>query len=165
MNDYFGDVIIYKGNGIESKILKPFTGEWTHTALRINRGTAQSLDFWGKLKHDLYSPNKIYDEYIILRHKDINKGNQKSLSRLNRMTKSEYDLKLLFNLAFRKIMGYESNQKDISNPDKSNCSTRVSHMFDILELRINWNIHYSQIEPHHFLESQHFEQVGEWKRG
>ena len=164
MNPFFGDVVIYKGNCLESKILKPFIGEFTHSALRLNRGTAQSLDIWGIMKHDLNKPDDCYNEYIILRHKEIVQRTQKDLSRLNRKTNSNYDLQLIFQIALKKILGNQPDRKNMYHPGKSHCSSRIAHMYEIVGLEINPYIHFSQIEPKHFLDSLKFKVIEEWKK-
>lgn len=165
MRNFFGDVVVYKGNSLEAKILKIFTGEFTHSALRINEDYAESLDWFGHLEHNLKKPKKHYLEYVILRHKEMTPEIQRNLERFrNSQTFESYDLKLLFKLAKRKLQGYIPNKLNFSNYGKTNCSSELAEVFDVFDLKINRDIHYSQIEPHHFVDSRYFDVVGDWKR-
>lgn len=164
MLEYFGDIVVYKGNKLEDKILRVFTGEWTHTALRINRGSAQSLNYLGKTKHNLDNPKIDYHEYIILRHKEITEVKQRMLRRLNKTCNSNYDLKLLLQIAFKKMLGGQPDSENMFHKGKSNCSSRIAQMYDVTGLEVNPYIHFSQMEPHHFIDNPNFKIVGEWKR-
>ena len=89
---------------------------------------------------------------------------QRNLKRLNSETSSSYDLKLLFKLAKRKLQGHIPNNLDFSHYGRSNCSSRIAQMFNVLDLEINRDVHFSQIEPSHFVDSSYFDLVGEWKK-
>lgn len=164
MNPFFGDVVVYLGNNLESKILKPFTGDFTHSALRLNRNTAQSLDLCGKMKHNLNTPRDCYNQYIILRHKKMDQKKQRDLSRLNRKTNSNYDLQLIFQIGLKKLFGNQPDKQNMYHPGKSHCGSRIAHMYEIVGLETNPYIHFSQTEPIHFLNSPNFKIIGEWKR-
>lgn len=164
-HDFFGDVVVYKGNDLESRLLRIFTGDITHSAMRTKRNVAESLNLWGPVKHNLVHPKECYDEYIILRHKEITPEHRKNLRRLHLQTNSKYDLKLIFDIMVRKLQEYIPNKIDMSHEGKSDCSSRIAMMYHVLDLEINRDVHYSQIEPHHFLDSPYFEKIGEWKNG
>lgn len=164
MDSTFGDVVIYKGHMLEDKILNLFIGEWTHAALRTYKGTAISHNIWGKTKHNLNIPKKDYNEYLILRHKEITPYKQNRLKRLNRYCNSDYDLQLIFQIATKKIFKEEPDRKNMYHKGKSTCTSRIAHMYRLAGLHINEDIHFSQIEPFHFLDSKYFDVIYEWQR-
>lgn len=160
--DPFGDVILYEGNDLESKILKPFTGKYTHCAIRTREEVAKGIDLWGDVSHDLLDPMNCYNSYVILRHKFITSEKRDKLRELHKVTPNDYDLKLLFKILYRKLGKKAPNLEDLSTLGKFDCSSRIAKMYVQANLEIG-DINHSQFEPVHFL-SKYFEIIKEWKK-
>ncbi len=67
-------------------------------------------------------------------------------------------------MAKRKIFGKKSDLEDLSLPNKFICTSRLAFIYHLLELPISDEIHWSQIEPSHFIENKYFDKIGFWIR-
>lgn len=162
MVDVFGDIVIYEGNDIIDRVIKSFTGKYTHCAIRTREESAKGIDLWGDISHDLLDPMDCYNSYIIVRHKYITPEKREKLRELHKVTSNDYDLKLLFKILYRKLRKKVPDLEDLSITGKFNCSSRIAKMYVQANLEIG-DINHSQMEPYHFL-NKYFEIIKEWKR-
>ena len=161
VNRFFGDVVIYEGNDLEDKVIKYFTKDFTHAAIRTSRKDAHSIRYGKEKHHDLIHPRDGYNRYLILEHKNMISIRRKWLKQLHEIVNKDYDLELIFKLGLRKLFRIEPNEKDLSIKRKFTCSSRIAYLYNRIKLPISDDIHWSQIEPRHFYESPYFEVVKE----
>ncbi len=158
----FGDVVLFEGKDFEGKILRPFTGKYHYCAIQTGEETARVIDMWGDVAHDLFEPMDCYKSYVIMRHKNITSELRDNLKMLHKTMSNDYDLKLIFELFFRKLIGKKPDLEDLSRVDKFNCSSRIAKMYVNIGLELG-NVNHSQFEPRHFI-SKYFDEVRLWKR-
>ena len=161
--NYIGDILVISSDYWQGRIIKPFTGEYNHTAMRTHPNMAMAIYPNGFEKCILSDPPEEWASYIMLRHRGLNEKDRDELKRLNRNLSKKYDLNLLFKLAWRQMKGIEPGSEDLSG-NGFDCSSRPARMYEMLDYPIIDGIHSSQIRPVHFLESEYFDEVRHWKR-
>ena len=159
-----GDIVLMEGHSLEARIINHFTPQPLHAAVRTGINTAEGLQVYGMLKHDLSSPQEEYTRYLILEHTQMTPIKRMTLERLHKELSTDYDILLIFELALKKFMGHEPDIRDMSHKDKYTCDSRIAAMYEGIGIYINHDIHSSQIESHHFLENPEFKVIYEWKR-
>lgn len=162
--DYIGDILVIESDCLQGKIIRPWTGKYNHLAMRKLPNLATSITLTGPERYLLSDPPEEWISFIMLRDKRLNKFDREKIRNLEKKLEKKYDLKLLFNLAFKQINGAEPNGDNISHVGKYNCSSRISRIYEILGYEIINGIHSSQIRPIHFLESKYFEKIKEYKK-
>jgi hypothetical protein len=123
--EYFGDVVVYETDTIESKVIGLFThSKMNHCALRISECEAESSDLgtWihqrNFLRHNLEEPEKFVKNYKILRHEDITPEKRDSMKNFYQKVGKEYDIWRIVRLARRHIRKIEQDMTDLTtNPN------------------------------------------------
>jgi hypothetical protein len=163
-NGYFGDIILFEGTDVESKVIRLFTrSRYTHTALRIEKDIAISLTPKGKVKRDLSDPPDWVNSYLVLEHREIDPIKRKRMEHNNKMINEDYDLGIIWRLGFRHLLGRVPDLEDISNGGFS-CSSNSAYLHVLENMTVMKDVNCSQIEPQHFLEGGYFKRIGEWER-
>lgn len=126
--------------------------------MRIDDFQVFSINRYGQDIDDLRQSK--YKSHLILKHKEIETYHREKLKDLHEHIGIEYNIRLLLRFGLAHILSL-NRTKDISNgkTDKSVCSTRIAKIYSLAGLKVHPDYHYSQIEPHHFLNF-FFEIVG-----
>ncbi len=182
---YFGDIVIYSSNDWLGEGIGWLTeNDFTHCALRTGRDKAEGprLNAWNLLPfskkrdirrfHNLESPLEEYQEYFILKHKNMSLLKRMKIKKIySKMNLGKYDLflfgKKALSYGFKKVkrkIGYEnakiSDSRDLSREGTWLCGSASRHPLDQLEeLKSSLDIDCSQIEPQNFLEDNYFEKI------
>ena len=167
----YGDVVLFKGNDKESRIIEFFlqkmgdsTSPYVHSALRTRRHRAESIGFRGYQVYNLNHPPEWCDEFVILRHKDMTSSKRRELRKLNRICSRNYDWGLILKLGFNSFIPQNSISDDLSTENEYTCTSRIALMYNLLKMSVIEGVHYSQINPEHFIDGGNFEVMNEWKR-
>lgn len=160
---YIGDILVIESEFWQGKLIKPFTGNYNHSAIRTHPNQASSVVFGGIEKYFLSDVPDKWKSYIILRHKYITNSDREKLRKLNKLLPKKYDVKLLLKLAWRQFNEIELDG-DILSRDGFDCSSRPARLYEMLGYPVIDNVDSSQIRPIHFLESKYFEPIMEFKR-
>ena len=136
----FGDVVLFKGNDIESRTIIPFLEK---------RGD---------------SPPNWCDEFVILEHKEITPSKRRGLRKLNKILPKNYDRLLILKLGFNSFLPQYSKLDDLSTENAYTCTSRIALMYNLLEMSIMEGVNCSQINPEHFIDGKNFEVIKEWKK-
>ncbi len=160
----YGDIVLYEGNDLDSKVIQFFTGsKYIHSALRVHRNTAVSVSRKGRVVHDLLEPKEGYTGYIILEPKEITHEQKRYIRRYESRLPNDYDWTNIWKLAFRHTFDIEPDKEDISNGGKFTCSSRMAYLYHLVGFPIVDGVNYSQIIPSDFLNDK-FEVTRKWKK-
>lgn len=167
----FGDVVLFKGNDIESRTIIPFLEKrgdspppYVHSALRTRRHRAESIGLRGYKVIKLKSPPNWCDEFVILEHKEITPSKRRGLRKLNKILPKNYDRLLILKLGFNSFLPQYSKLDDLSTENAYTCTSRIALMYNLLEMSIMEGVNCSQINPEHFIDGKNFEVIKEWKK-
>lgn len=162
INSDFGNIVLYEGNSLDSKVIRYFTrNPVTHAALQINKKFAIGYAKTGRLRHNLITPEDYYDSYYIIEHLGMDKMYRKLIRKENRLTPMRFSRMTLVRNAI-----YDKTGKRIKSNNSTNftCSSRIAYMYDRVGLPVVDGFHYSEIQPHDFLRSKHFKVVDIWRK-
>lgn len=160
-NNFYGDVVLYKSNTLESRLFRLFTHNiFTHSALRTSETTARGLAKKGELLYSLNEPFERHSIYTILRHKDITEEQRKLMEEISKTLPEMYSTKIIIRLGLGHLFDLDRT-KSLDYPGFT-CSSRIAYLYQAVGLEIG-EIHYSQYEPQDFL-NENFEIEKVWKR-
>ena len=161
----YGNIILFEGNDLESRIIKLFTkSKYTHTALQVHRNVAMSITRKGRITRYLDQSKDWIDSYLILEHKEIDLVKRRKIRRNNHHMTNDYDTGVLFRIGLRHLLGKEPDLEDISRHERFNCSSKPAYLYLLEDLSVMKGVNYSQVEPQMFLEGGNFRVVKEWKK-
>ena len=165
----YGDIFVIETDFLESRVIRPFCKKingrrYTHVALKTGGKYAESIDLDGRILHDLTDFPYEWRNFSVFRHKEMTDVKREKLKKLNEELPISYDICGILRLGARKLKGMEPDARDLSKEGKSFCTTRDAHMFYLSGLLIKKerDVHWSQIEPMHFFESEFLEKIDEW---
>ncbi|MBI4116551.1 hypothetical protein HY449_02300 [Candidatus Pacearchaeota archaeon] len=161
MYENYGDVVLFDGNDRFSKIIRLFNGQqYIHSGLLVDENTASQLSRFGEEVLVNLLDSKDHDSCLILRHKKITSSDREMLKKYYEeiVRNSGYDMLAIVKLGIRHKFGIKPDGKNILRNGRNICCSLDSLVYERLTgLPVLEGVHYSQTEPHHFLQSQHFE--------
>ncbi len=165
----YGDVMIVETDFAESRLIRPLCPKisgirYTHFVFKTEKNYAEGLDLDGRIKYNLRNIPYEWKSFLAFRHNEINDEKRKEFKRINEELSDVYDLGAAWKMLAKRIMGKKPNLEDLSLPNKFMCPSRFTYIYDLLELPISEEVHWSQTEMIHVANSRHFKKVGSWKR-
>ena len=163
----FGDIVLFDGNDLYSKIIKHFTkSDYVHSAIRSHRNTSRTVSRKGKEFISLVNPSDDITKYLILEHEDIQNYHRNEMRKIDKFLEYDYDLLGVGMLALKHLIDF-NDELDISRPGKFQCASRIARLYELVDL--DWwpsqlePMHFSQAQPHYFL-NENFNITGKWER-
>ena len=174
---YAGDVVVFVANDWEGRRIRDFTkSPYVHCALRTGENSVVSLRFsWVELfkkaagirffqnpnlerlikTFDLDNLPNYYEEYIILRHKDMTSEKREKIKEACEKIKlKDYDLRLFARMAYKHWKKINPDATDLSTPLSYLCSNIASGLWKHhANLDVIPGVDWSQIEPQHYSQS------------
>lgn len=165
MYEKYGDIVLFDGNDNLSRIIRAFNGQkYIHSGLLVEKDTASQLNRFGKEVFVNLRDSKDHDSCVVLRHRYVtNSDREKLKQRYEELVRnSKYDLLAIAKLGLRHKLGLKPDGKNVLRNGRHICCSLDSLVYELLTgLPVISGVHYSQTEPHHFLQSKHFEIVEE----
>ena len=165
----YGDIMVVETDFAESRLIRPLCPKiagirYTHFILKTEKNHAEGLDLDGRIKYDLQNIPYEWKSFLVFRHNEINDKKRQELKKLNEELSNAYDLHAAWKMAVMRITGKKPNLENLSSPNKFMCSSRLANIYHLLELPICEDVHWSQTEMTHLVNSKHFKKIDSWKR-
>ena len=162
MYERYGDVVLLDGDDAFSRAIRFFNGQrYVHCGVLVERGVFSQLNRKGEEIFLHLDDKRDHNSYIILKHReatlakrDLFKRNYEELVRTH-----DYDMLAILKLAAKHTLvkcgiGFPE-EINILREGMTMCSalTSLGHELTYDGFKVRKGVHFSQTEPHHFLET------------
>ena len=160
----FGDVVLYKSQTLEGKVIGQFSSPFNHSAMQVSPNRAQATTWNGEELYYLDAPKREHTGYVILRHNDITDLKRDRLEMFDRITSRNYNTKTIFEMALVNVLKLDKTAPIRTNWKKGGftCSNRIAYLYRLINLDLG-DVHWSQYQPSDFL-NDNFRVVKVWSK-